>query len=125
MGAIATPRSGHFIQNYSKVEYAYGLVATSPIHRRESLATRLWFVGYSNRSLDALPLFWFEMKQSQCQETAILCNISVSSITSKQTVFLLVLASNTLQFMLSLSLESRHLGSTPAGFQYFTLNSCQ
>jgi hypothetical protein len=28
--AITTPRSGHFIQNSSKLDYFYSLVATSP-----------------------------------------------------------------------------------------------
>jgi hypothetical protein len=47
------------MQNSSKLEYFHGLVAMYPNLHRESPATALWFVGYSNRtSNDFLP-FWF------------------------------------------------------------------
>jgi hypothetical protein len=59
--------SGHFIQNYSKLDYIYSRVATSPANYIENPASSLWFVEYSNRLADTFSLFWFWMKQSQHQ----------------------------------------------------------
>jgi hypothetical protein len=74
--AIATPRSGNFIQNSSKLDYFYSLVlATSPANHIESPVNSLWFVGYLNRLRDALSLFWFWMKQLQRQGASLLFKI--------------------------------------------------
>jgi hypothetical protein len=44
---IAGPRSGHFIQNASKFDYLYGLVAiTATAYPIANSATSLWFVEY-------------------------------------------------------------------------------
>jgi hypothetical protein len=75
--AIATPRSDHFIQNSSKLDCFFTLVATSPANHIENPASSLWFVEYSNRLADALFLLWFWMKQLQRQGAAILFNILV------------------------------------------------
>jgi hypothetical protein len=73
--AIATPRSGHLIQNSSKLDYFYSLVATSPANHIENYPSSLWFVEYLSRLADALLLFWFWMKQSHHQGAAILFKI--------------------------------------------------
>jgi hypothetical protein len=73
-----TPRSGHFIQNSSKLDYFYSLVATSPANHIENPVNRLWLVEYSNRLADTLSLFWFRMKQLQHQGAAILFKILVN-----------------------------------------------
>jgi hypothetical protein len=66
--AIATPKSSHFIQNSSKLDYFYSL----------NPASSLWLIEYSKRLGDALSLFWFwRMKQSQHQGGAILFKILV------------------------------------------------
>jgi hypothetical protein len=52
--AIATPRSGHFIQNSSKLDYFYSLVAASPANHIENPVSSLWFVEYSNRLHEAI-----------------------------------------------------------------------
>jgi hypothetical protein len=75
---IATPRSGHFIQNSSKLDYFYSLVATSPVNHIENCARSLWFVKYLNRSAETLSSFWFWMKQLQHQRAAILFKILVN-----------------------------------------------
>jgi hypothetical protein len=62
--AIATPRSGHFVQIYSKLDNFYSLVATSPANHIENPTSSLWLVEYSNCLVDALSSFWFWMKQS-------------------------------------------------------------
>jgi hypothetical protein len=54
--AIARPRRGRFIQNYSKLYYFYGRGATfNPNHIEDPASTR-WLVGYSKRARGALPL---------------------------------------------------------------------
>jgi hypothetical protein len=75
--AIATPRSGRFIQNYSRLDYFYSLAATSPVNYIENPVSSLWFVEYLNRLADALSSFWFWMKRSQHQGVAILFKILV------------------------------------------------
>jgi hypothetical protein len=65
---IARSRSDHFIQNASKFDYLYGLVPTATANPIENSATSLWFIGYSKRTPDALPLVCFWMKKSQGQE---------------------------------------------------------
>jgi hypothetical protein len=75
--AIGTAGSGHFIQNSSKLDYFYSLVATSPANHIENLASNLWFVEYSTRLRETLSLSWFWMKKSQRQGAAILFKIIV------------------------------------------------
>jgi hypothetical protein len=77
--AIPTPRSGHFIQNASKLYiFVYSLVGTAPYNHIENPAASLWFVGYFKRTKDALSLLWFWMKQSQRQGAAILFRMLVN-----------------------------------------------
>jgi hypothetical protein len=52
--AIATPRSGHFIKNASKLYHFYCLVATAPDNHIENSAASLWFVAYSSQSPDTI-----------------------------------------------------------------------
>jgi hypothetical protein len=73
---IATPRSGHLTQNYSKLDYFYSLVPRTPTNHIENPASSLCFVEYSNRSLEALSSFWFWMKQSQRQGAPIYASYS-------------------------------------------------
>jgi hypothetical protein len=54
--AIPTPRSGHFIQNASKLCYFYGLVAAAPGNHIENPAASLWLcrievVGSSHETI--------------------------------------------------------------------------
>jgi hypothetical protein len=46
--AMATSRSGHFFQNYSKLDYFYSIVGTSPANNIENPISSLWLVEYSN-----------------------------------------------------------------------------
>jgi hypothetical protein len=90
--------------NSTKFYYFIGLVATSPTN--EHPIANLWFVGYYNRSYDALALFWFWMKQSQRQRAAMnqrvpIC-LSVHFVSHGDLVYLIQSLSNLIVYLIQL-----------------------
>jgi hypothetical protein len=64
--------------NYTKFDYLYGLVATATANPIANSATGHWFVGYSKRTPDALPLvcFWIRKSQGQGRKSHFIQNAS-------------------------------------------------
>ncbi len=97
-GVVATLRGFHFMQNSSKLEDSYGLVAMSPAHYREIPAPCCWLLRYLNSTLEVLFPFWFtRMEQLQGQGAAIYAISLQFQLPNSSASFL---ASNSLQVTL-------------------------